>query len=161
MALQNCGSGDYAGKTVPLEYAIACGDVDPSTLTFQRLGALTVKSFEAAMETTQTRTDTDAGGYASTLVTGANFSVSGSGKCKKDDAEHKALAKAYFENAAGDGLRLFVRLTFPDLTFTPFCVMSSYSRTGDTTDFVTFDVQFDITESSYNATMVSDTPAVP
>ena len=159
MALQNCGSGDYAGKTVPLEYAIACGDVDPSTLTFLRLGALTVKSFEAAMETTSTRTDTDAGGYASTLVTGANFTVSGSGKCKKDDANHLALVQAYFENAAGDGLRLFVRLTFPDLTFRPFCVMSSYSRTGDTTDFVTFDLQFDITESEYNTSMVSVTPA--
>ena len=155
MAIQNCGSGDYAGKTVPLEYAIACGDVDPSTLTFLRLGALTVKSFEASMETTSTRTDTDAGGYASTLVTGANFTVSGSGKCKKDDANHLALVKAYFENAAGDGLRLFIRLPFPDLTFTPFCVMSTYSRT----DFATFDTQFDITESQYNATMVADTPA--
>lgn len=159
MALQNCGSGDYAGKSVPLEYAIACGDVDPATLSFLPLGALTVKSFEAAMETTQTRTDTDAGGYASTLVTGANFSVSASGKCKKDDANHLALVQAYFENAAGDGLRLYVRLTFPDLTFRPFCVMSSYSRTGDTTDFVTFDLQFDITESEYNASMVSVTPA--
>lgn len=157
MAIQNCGSGDYAGKTVPLRYAIACGDVNPATLTFLRLGALTVKSFEAAMETTQTRTDTDAGGYASTLVTGANFTVSGSGKCKKDDANHLALVKSYFENAAGDGLRLFVELTFPDFTFRPFCVMSSYARTGDTTDFVTFDVQFDITESEYNTTMVSET----
>lgn len=159
MAVQNCGSGDYAGKTVPLEFAIACGNIDPSTLTFLRLGALTVKSFEASMETTSTRTDTDAGGYASTLVTGANFSVSGSGKCKKDDPNHLALVQAYFENAAGDGLRLYVRLAFPDLTFRPFCVMSSYSRTGDTTDFVTFDVQFEITESEYNTTMVSLTPS--
>ena len=159
MAIQKCGSGDYAGKTVPLEFAIACGDVDPSTLTRLRLGALTVKSFEAAMETTQTRTDTDAGGYASTLVTGANFTVSGSGKCKKDDPNHLLLVQSYFENAASDGLRLFVWLPFPDLTFNPFCVMSSYSRTGDTTDFVTFDLQFDITESEYNATMVSVTPA--
>lgn len=160
MTQQNCSTGDYAGKTVPLEFAIACGDADPATLTFLRLGSLTVKSFETSMNMEETQTDTDAGGFMSSLATGATFSVSASGKCEKSNDNHKALVKAYLDNINGEGLRLYVRLTFPDLTFTVFCVMENYSRTGDTPSFVTFDTSFKATASPYNATIAVDTPQV-
>lgn len=159
MALQKCEAGDYVGKVVPLEYAIACGEANPSTLTFVRLGALTVKSFEMGSTTTSSQTDTDSGGFESVAVTGATYSVTGDGKCKKGDDSHRSLALAYAENLAGEGLRLYTRLTFPDITYTAFCIMTTYSRNADTTDFVTFSTEFMATESIHNANIATATPA--
>lgn len=163
MAVQDCSSGGgYVGSAVPLEIAVACGDVDPSTLTFSRLGSLTVKSFTAAAETTGTMTDTSSGGFTDTIATGATFEVQGDGICRKGGADweiHKTLLKQYFENlAAKVTTNLFIRLTFPDLTFTVFCAMTTYDRNGDTGSEVTFSTAFSAAESTYNSSIVSETP---
>ena len=163
MAVQNCDSGGaYVGSVVPCEFALACGDVDPSTLTFQRLGSLTVKSFDAAAETVGTLTDTSSGGFSDTIATGATFSISADGIAKKGGADwdgHIALAQQYFENlSARVTTNCFIRLTFPDLTFTVFVAMTTYSRGADTNSEVTFSTAFEAAESVYNANIVSVTP---
>lgn len=162
MAVQSCTTGGgYVGSIVPLEFAVACGDVDPSTLTFMRLGSLTVKSFSAASETTGTMTDTSSGGFTDTIATGATFSVSGDGVCSKGSTawdDHIALVQQYFENlAAKVTTNLYIRLTFPDLTFTVFSAMTTYDRNGDTSSEVTFSVAFEASESTYNSSIVSVT----
>lgn len=163
MPVQNCDTGGaYVGSVVPLEFAVACGDIDPSTLTFQRLGSLTVKSFDAAAETVGTITDTSSGGFSDTITTGATFSVSGDGIAKKGGTDwdgHIALAQQYFENlAARVTTNCFIRMTFPDLTFTVFVAMTTYSRNADTGSEVTFSVAFEASESTYNSNIVSVTP---
>jgi hypothetical protein len=163
MAVQNCASGGgYVGSVVPLEIAIACGDVDPATLTFQRLGSLTVKSFTAAAETTGTMTDTSSGGFTDTIATGATFEVQGDGVCRKSGTDwdfHKQLVKQYFENlAAKITTNVYIRMPFPDLTFTVFCAMTTYDRNGDTSSEVTFSTAFAAAESTYNNNIVSETP---
>lgn len=163
MAVQDCSQGGgYVGSVVPAEFAVACGDVDPSTLTFMRLGSLTVKSFDASAETTGTLTDTSSGGFTDTVATGAQFSVTADGICRKGGTEwdnHILLAKQYFENlSAKVTTNLYIRLTFPDLTFTVFSAMTTYQRNGDTSSEVTFSTSFEAAESTYNTTIVTDTP---
>ena len=47
MAL-NCKNPNATGASVLVEYSLACGDVDPKTLTFQRMGSMRGKDLTAA-----------------------------------------------------------------------------------------------------------------
>ena len=67
MAL-NCKNPNATGASVLVEYALACGDVDPKTLTFQRMGSMRGKDLTLSADTIDTTTDSSSGGYRSNLA---------------------------------------------------------------------------------------------
>ena len=148
-----------------LDIAFACGDVNPSTLTFMPVGAMTSKSFNAENDTVDATSDKSVGGVRGNLTTYKNITVSGSAFARRDDdaaSNLKRLTKHALKPEAGFNNQpvVWVRMTYPDLTFIVYMIISSIGREASVGELVTSDIEFASTSSDFGI-IVEDTPQPP
>lgn len=159
--MAECVSQKLVGRDVVLQFAIACGDVLPADADFQRLGAMRTKEFTLEWETADATADDSIGALRENLATFQTLSVSGDGTVKvsgtgaqsiKDITKHVAAPVA-----TGGQPFAWLRLTFPDLTFTFFALITNMSRSAPFDDLVTYSIEASATSSDFGL-IIEDTP---
>ena len=137
MAL-NCASDKFVGKSVLAEFALACGDVDPLTLTWLPLGAARNKSKTMSADTVDATADDSVGSFRDTLTTYKTFELSIDGVTKRDDGttSNQQLLSNHFETDPQGNV--WWRLTGPINTTMAFCVMTEYSEEYPYDDVATY-----------------------
>lgn len=127
MAL-NCASSKFVGKSVLAEFALACGDVDPLTLTWLPLGAARNKSKTMSADTVDATADDSVGSFRDTLITYKTFEVSIDGVTKRDDGttSNQQVLANHFETDPQP--YVWIRLTGPINTTVAFCVLTEFSE---------------------------------
>ncbi len=165
MPTQNCDQKNYIGRSVPWEYALACGDVDPTTLSYQPVGSTNNKTWNIGTETSDNTAD-DTQGVTSSIVTYANLesSVSGFATARDGTLSSQAALYQYFTNQTISGNiskqpSIWVRVTFPDLTFYAFVNITSYNRTIASSDTVTFEIT--VSSTSTNSAAIAAIQSFP
>lgn len=159
MAL-NCASSKFVGKSVLAEFALACGDVDPMTLTWLPLGAARNKSLTMSADTVDATADDSVGGFRDTLITYKTFEVSIDGVTKRDDGT-TANQQLLFDHFVTDPQPyLWLRLTGPINTVIGFCILTEYSQEFPYDDVATYSIAASATSrpGGLPSVIVEDTP---
>lgn len=157
-----CSLPGYNGREVALEVAYACGDVNPITLAWAPIGALRTKEFNLTWDTTDASSDDSIGSLRANIATWQTLEVTFDGVCKRADgtkSNQTRLAKhtiAPGPDFSGQPV-VWVRMTFPDLTFIFYGLSTEMSRSAPFDDVATFNGAFSATESDFGL-IVLDTP---
>jgi len=156
-----CAKRKYVGKNVVMEFQIGCGDVLPDPDEWKLFGSMRTKEFNLEWETTDATADDSVGALRENLATFQSLSISGDGTCKANGAgaeNLKALTKHVAKPVLTDGQPFaWVRMTFPDLTFTAFMIVTNASRAAPFDDVVTWSFEASATASDFGL-IVDDTP---
>lgn len=159
-----CESTKYVGRDVVLEYAIGCGDTKPLSSEWKVFGALRTKNFSLTWDTTDATADDSVGALRENLATFQNLEISGDGVCKASGAGSAnliELTKHVANPVATSGQPVvWMRMTFPDLTFVAFMLISDLSRAAPHDDVVTYSLTAAATASDFGLT-VTDTIVAP
>lgn len=157
-----CESTKYVGRVVVLEYAIGCGDEKPDGGDWKSFGALRTKNFSLTWDTTDATADDSVGALRENLATFQNLEISGDGVCKASGAGSAnliELTKHVTNPITTSGQPVvWMRMTFPDLTFVAFMLISDLSRAAPHDDVVTYSLTASATASDFGLT-VTDTLA--
>lgn len=156
-----CNKTKYVGRDVVLEYSIGCGDEMPLAADWKAFGSLRTKEFSLEWESTDATADDSVGALRENLATFQTLSISGDGVCKAGGAGSANLIELtkHVANPAATGGQpvAWVRMTFPDLTFTAFMIVTNMSRSAPHDDVVTFSFEASATASDFGL-VVEDTP---
>lgn len=159
--MANCKSQKYTGRVAVLEYAIGCGDQLPADAEWQRLGAMRAKELTIEWETTDATADDSIGALRENLATFQTLSVSGDGTLKASGTGSAALIEltkhVVRPDATGGEPVAWIRLTFPDLTFTFYAIVTNMSRSAPYDDVATYSFEASATASDFGL-IVEDTP---
>lgn len=162
--MAGCELDKYIGRDVGLEVAFACGDIDPTTLTYMPIGALRAKDFSLEWDTVDATADDNKGSTKSAYATYKTFSCSGNGTCKKKDDTQSNQTKLFMHVNAPVGTSgqpvVWVRITCPDITVYAFCIITSIGRTMPFDAMAEFNFEATATDSPFGV-MIVPTPAVP
>lgn len=157
-----CENQKFVGKDVVMEFVIGCGDVLPTEGEWQRFGSMRTKEFNLEWETTDATADDSVGALRENLATFQTLSISGDGVVKVAGVGSEALKElvkhvANPQATSGQPV-IWVRMTFPDLTFTAFMIATSASRSAPFDDVVTYSFEASATASDFGL-IVEDTPS--
>lgn len=164
--MANCRSQKFVGRDCVLEYHIGCGDELPSAGDWKRLGALRTKELTIEWDTADATADDSVGALRENLATFQSLSVSGDGTLKASGVGAPALialTKHVISPTATAGQPVaWIRLTFPDLTFTFFSIVTNMSRSAPYDDLATYSFEAMATTSDFGL-LVDDTidPSAP
>lgn len=156
-----CNKQKYVGRDVVLEYYIGCGDVFPDETDWKRLGSMRTKEFSLEWETTDATADDSIGSLRENLATFQSLSISGDGTLKASGGGSESLIELTKHIAnpvatAGQPL-IWLRMTFPDLTFTSLMLLTNMSRSAPYDDVATYSLESSATTSDFGL-VVEDTP---
>lgn len=156
-----CNQIKYVGKNVAMEFAIGCPDAMPAEGDWKTLGAMRAKELGIEWDTADATADSSVGSLRENLATFQSLTVSGDGvlEASGEDADNmKELQKHVINPTATSGQPfVWLRMTFPDLTFTVPTLMTTFSRTAPYDDVATYSLEASATASPYGL-MVEDTP---
>lgn len=160
--MANCKSTKYVGRDVVLEYAIGCGDTLPVEADWKRFGSMRTKEFNLEWETADATADDSIGALRENLATFQSLTISGDGTCKASGAGSANLIELTKHVAnpvatAGQPV-VWMRMTFPDLTFTAYMLLTTMSRSAPFDDVTTYSMEASATASDFGL-IVEDTPA--
>lgn len=139
MAL-NCASSKFVGKSVLAEFALACGDVDPMTLTWLPLGAARNKSLTMSADTVDATADDSVGSFRDTLITYKTFEVSIDGVTRRDDGTTSNQQLLFNHFVTDPQPYVWLRLTGPINTVIGFCVLTEFSQEFPYDDIATYSI---------------------
>lgn len=159
-----CKLPGYAGRMVMLEYFLACGDVDPRgpDVAWKPIGPMTTKAFNLTWETSDVSTDQTVGNLMENIATWQSLEISGSGIATPEDGTRSNLT-ALTKHIANPGPDfshqpvIWLRMTFPDLTFIAYMIATTVSRDAPSGDPVTYEFSATATASDFGL-IVMDTP---
>lgn len=159
MAL-NCASSKFVGKSVLAEFALACGDVDPLTLTWLPLGAARNKSLTMSADTVDATADDSVGGFRDTLITYKTFEVSIDGVTKRDDGTTSNQQLLFDHFVTDPQPYIWLRLTGPINTVIGFCILTEFSQEFPYDDIATYSITASATSrpGGLPSVIVEDTP---
>jgi uncharacterized protein YjdB len=159
MAL-NCASSKFVGKSVLAEFALACGDVDPMTLTWLPLGAARNKSLTMSADTVDATADDSVGGFRDTLITYKTFEVSIDGVTKRDDGTTSNQQLLFDHFVTDPQPYIWLRLTGPINTVIGFCILTEFSQEFPYDDIATYSITASATSrpGGLASVIVEDTP---
>jgi predicted secreted protein len=156
-----CKKLKFPGKDVVLEYVIGCPETLPTEGEWKRFGSLRTKEFEISWDTTDATDADSVGSLRENLATFQTMSISGDGTVKASGAGAAnliELTKHVITPAATGGQpAIWLRMTFPDLTFTAYMLVSTLSRSAPYDDITTFSFEASATASDFGL-IVEDTP---
>lgn len=156
-----CNKTKYVGRDVVLEYSIGCGSALPETDDWKVFGSLRTKEFNLSWDTTDGTDSDSVGALRENLATFQSLSISGDGVCKASGAGAQNLidlTKHVANPTATGGQPIaWMRMTFPDLTFTALMLLSNMSRSAPYDDVVTYSMESSATASDFGL-IVTDTP---
>jgi len=158
MAL-NCAGTKFVGKEVLLEFALACGDVDPNTLSWLPLGACRNKSQSISSDTVDATADDSSGSFRDTLTTFKTFELSADGVTKADDGTTTNQYVLFNHYITDPQPYVWFRLTGPIQTTVAFCVLTEYSSEAPYDDVMTYSIAASATaRPSGDSVIVTLTP---
>jgi len=159
MAL-NCASSKFVGKSVLAEFALACGDVDPLTLTWLPLGAARNKSLTMSADTVDATADDSVGGFRDTLITYKTFEVSIDGVTKRDDGTTSNQQMLFNHFVTDPQPYVWIRLTGPINTVTGFSILTEFSQEFPYDDIATYSITASATSrpGGLASVIVAETP---
>lgn len=156
-----CNQIKYVGKDVIMEFAIACPDEMPLEADWKRLGAMRAKEVGIEWETADATADSSVGALRENIATFQSLTISGDGVLEASgvDADNMKLLQKHVINPVETSNQPFVwlRTTFPDLTFTAAMLMTTFSRTAPYDDMATYSMEASATASPFGL-IVEDTP---
>lgn len=156
-----CKNQKYSGRVVVLEYQIGCGDTLPNPAGWKRFSAMRTKEFTLEWETIDATADDSVGSLRENIASFQTLSISGDGTAKASGKGFEnlvELTKHVANPTATDGQPVvWMRMTFPDITFTAFMLLSSMSRSAPYDDLVTYSMEASATASDFGL-IVEDTP---
>ncbi|HFG1952584.1 TPA: phage tail tube protein [Vibrio cholerae] len=156
-----CNKTKYVGRDVVLEYAIGCGDAVPASAEWKVFGSLRTKEFNLSWDTTDATDGDSVGALRENLATFQTLTISGDGVCKASGAGSANLIEIskHVANPVATGGQpvTWMRMTFPDITFTCFMLFSTLSRSAQYDDVVTYSMEASATASDFGL-IVEDTP---
>lgn len=157
----SCKKLKFPGKDVIMEYVIGCPDVLPLETDWKRFGSMRTKEFEITWDTDDATDDSSPGSLRENIATFQSMTVSGDGtvKASGDGAENLIVLTKHVvrPDATGGQPAVWLRITFPDLTFVAYCIISSISRSAPYDTTVTYSFEATATSSDYGL-IVEDTP---
>ncbi len=160
--MATCKNQKFTGRVAVLEYAIACGDSLPAKADWTRLGAMRAKELTIEWETTDATADDSVGALRESLATFQTLSVSGDGTLKVTGNGAQALIDLTKHvarpDATGGEPVAWLRLTFPDLTFTFFAMVTNMSRSAPHDDVATYSFEATATSSDFGL-IIEETPS--
>ncbi len=156
-----CNKTKYVGRDVVLEYFIGCGDQLPTEADWKRFGSMRTKEFNLEWETTDATADDSIGSLRENLATFQTLSISGDGTLKVSGTGAANLIEitkhVASPTATGGQPVVWMRMTFPDLTFIAFMLISNMSRSAPFDDVATYSLEASATASDFGL-IVQDTP---
>lgn len=159
--MPQCVSNKYTGKVVGLEFFIGCGDVLPTEAQWRKLGAMRNKEFSVEWETIDATADDSIGSLRENITSFQSLTISGDGTLKRAGtgaADLKAITKhAVQPTETGGEPVVWLRMTFPDLTFIAYMILTTMTRTGAYDDLATYTMEAQATASDFGL-IVLDTP---
>lgn len=159
--MATCKSQKYTGRVAVLEYAIGCGDDMPTAAEWKRLGAMRAKELTIEWETNDSTADDSIGALREDIASFQTLSVSGDGTLKASGAGAAALIAltkhVVRPDATGGQPVAWIRLTFPDLTFIFYAIVTNMSRSAPYDDVATYSFEASATASDFGL-IVEDTP---
>lgn len=159
-----CKPSKHIGKVVLLEYAIGCGDTKPETADWTRFAPMRTKEFNPTWDTTDATDDQSPGNSRENLATFLSLSISGDGTVKTNGQGAEALKELQKHvirpTATGGQPNIWLRMTYPDLTYTAFMLITSLTRSSPYDDIETFSFEAinGVTDFPIG---VEDTPVTP
>lgn len=159
MAL-NCASPKFVGKDVLVEFALACGDVDPNTLSWLPLGAAKNKSVTMSADTVDATDDSSVGSFRETLITYKTFEASVDGNTRRDDGTTSNQQLLFNHFVTDPQPYLWLRFTGPINTIIGFCVLTEFTQEMPNDDMATYSITASATgrPSGLPSVIVEDTP---
>lgn len=161
-----CKLPGYVGRDVLLEYGFACGDVNPVDPDFvwTPFASLRTKEFNLTWDTADASSDSSPNNLRENLATFQTLEISGDGVAKQATAvgeqsaftiltKHVVRPGAAYSNQPV----AWVRMTFPDLTFIAYMLITELSRSATYDDVVTFSFSAAAASSDFGL-IVQDTP---
>lgn len=159
-----CNQVDFVGRDVTIEYALACGDVDPTAPEFSWLsiGGGRTKSMSFEWDTADSTADDSVGNLRSNLATFKQLTCSIDGVLRKGTGANQNLidlTKHVINPGSdyNDQPVAWVRLRFPDLTFIFYALLNTYGREAPYDDVATYSFEAMATSSEFGL-IVQDTP---
>ena len=156
-----CEKTKFVGRDVVMEYFIGCGNVLPQPDQFKRIGSMRTKEQTMEWESTDATDDSSIGALREQLATFLSFGISGDGTVKKtaNDSAHLVELTKHFANpvATGGQPKAWMRMTYPDLTFTCYMLLTNLSRSAPYDDVTTYSLEASSTTSPFGL-LVDDTP---
>src|SRR5690606_16413614 len=120
---------------------------------WKRFGSMRTKEFTLEWDTTDATADDSVGALRENLATFQSLTISGDGTAKASGAGAQNLidlTKHVANPLATSGQPVaWLRMTFPDLTFTAFMLVSSMSRSAPFDDVVTYSFEASATASDF------------
>lgn len=162
--MANCERVKYTGRDVVLRYAIGCGDTRPAEGDLLLLGAMRTKEVNIEWDTVDATADDTTGNVRDNLATYLAYTISGDGVCRAVDDESVSNQVALLKHVAnptetGGQPYAWIEVTFPDVTFTAFMLVNTFSRSAPNDDVVTFSFEAMMATSTYGL-IIEDTPIV-
>lgn len=158
-----CELDKYVGREVALEFHIGCPDVLPEEADWLPVGALRAKEMNGTWDTVDGTTDDSVGSLRSNLATYQSLEFTADGTCKRADgtlSNQTALTKHFYSPVSTGGQPVvWLRMTFPDLTFVAFMLLTECSRSAPHDEVTTFSITATASESPFGI-IVTDTPVV-
>lgn len=159
-----CENKKFVGRNVLLEYAIGCGDAQPAAGDWKKFGSLRTKEFNLAWDTTDATDSDSIGALRENLATFQTLTISGDGIVRVGGAmgeNLKELTKHVAKpDATGGQPTVWLRMTFPDLTFTALMIVSSLARSAPHDDVVTYTLEATATASDFGLLIVDTVTAI-
>ncbi|WP_313397145.1 phage tail protein [Stutzerimonas nitrititolerans] len=156
-----CNKLKFPGKDVVLEYVIGCPEELPTEQDWKRFGSLRTKEFEISWDTTDATDADSVGSLRENLATFQTMTISGDGTVKASGtgaANLIELTKHVINpSATGGQPAIWLRMTFPDLTFTAYMLVSTLSRSAPYDDVTTYSFEASASASDFGL-IVEDTP---
>ena len=135
-----CPRDTYAGSMVPVEIGLACGNVNPTTITYMPIGAMRGSDVTIEWDTVDGTTANSKGSNRENYATYQSLSISGDGVCRTKDgtlANQTMLWKHVSQPIGGQPI-VWIRITYPDITIYAYCIMSSMGRASQYDDLATY-----------------------
>lgn len=161
-----CKLPGYVGRDVILEYGLACGDVNPTDPDFvwTAFASMRTKEFNLTWDTADASSDSSPNNLRENLATFQTLEISGDGVAKQatqvgEQSAFTLLTKHVVRPGAAFSNQpvAWLRMTFPDLTFIAYMLITDLSRSATYDDVVTFSFTAVAASSDYGL-LVEDTP---
>lgn len=154
-----CPRDTYAGSMVPVEIGLACGNINPTTLTYMPIGAMRGSDVTIEWDTVDGTTANSKGSSRENYATYQSLTISGDGVCRTKDgtlANQTMLWKHVSQPIGGQPI-VWIRITYPDITIYAFCILSSMGRATQYDDLATYTWEAQSTGSDFGV-VIEDTP---
>lgn len=134
----------YTGRDVGVEFAIGLETDSVGSLTFKNLGMMRTKEFNVEWTTTDTTADDSPDFTETKLVTFKNVTFTGDGVSYEDAIYNQAELEAHVFSpgvATNYQPKVWLRLTFPDCTFTGPFIVSKWGKGASYNEAVTWSME--------------------